>query len=88
MNFFSNFRALFSNSASAITSFVNQAIAMTNVGYANSRVPITMTLHCIIDSSITSVTSFSTMIKSFTPSASKLKEQLQTLNIKFFNLKK
>jgi hypothetical protein len=79
---------LFSNSASAITGFVNQAITMTNIGYANSRVPITMTLHCIIDSSITSVTSFSTMIKSFTPSASKLKEQLQTLNIKFFNLKK
>jgi|FrelakmetLWP11LW_1041352.scaffolds.fasta_scaffold611732_1 hypothetical protein len=54
-----------------MTAFINQAVAETNQGYINSKVPITMTLRCIVDSAITSVTSFSAMIDTFTASASK-----------------
>ncbi len=65
-----NFRALYSNSVAAITAFINQAIAESNQGYVNSRVPITLVLHCVVDSTIASVTSFNTMITTFTASAS------------------
>jgi hypothetical protein len=76
-NFYKFFRALYSNSVTAITAFINQAIAETNQGYVNSRVPITMVVHCIVDSSIASVTSFSTMLSTFTASASRNKSAIQ-----------
>jgi hypothetical protein len=68
---------LYSNSVASITAFINQAIAESNQGYINSRVPITLVLHCIVDSSIASVNSFLTMINTFTASASKTKQQIK-----------
>ena len=50
--FYHNFRSFFSNSASAILTFINQAIAESNTGYANSEVPIKLELKCVLDSKL------------------------------------
>jgi len=63
------YRSYFSNSAASIASFVNLAIAETNQGYANSQVPITLALHCILDSNLAAQNSFSSMISGFYNSA-------------------
>ena len=62
---FPEFRAYF-GTAAAVASFVNQVIAEANQGYANSQIPITMALHCILDSTVQSNTSFNQMINDFT----------------------
>ena len=62
-------RSYYSNSAAAIAAFVNLAVAETNQGYANTQIPITLALHCILDSGLTSSTSFSSMLNSFYNSA-------------------
>jgi len=64
-NSFQLFRAYFSNSAAAIAAFVNLAVAETNQGYANTQIPITLALHCILDSSLASQNSFSAMLNNF-----------------------
>jgi len=58
-------------SAEAMKSFINLAIAETNRGYTNSKVPITLSLHCIVESSIQDQTSLSTLLDAFRSSASK-----------------
>jgi hypothetical protein len=52
-------------------SFIDLAISETNQGYSNSRVPITLSLHCIVDSAIQDMTSLATLIADFRASASK-----------------
>ena len=61
------YRAFYS-SAAAIAAFVNLAIAETNQGYANTQIPITMAIHCILDSTVQSVTNFSTILNNFVSS--------------------
>jgi hypothetical protein len=80
-----------------MTAFINQAVAESNQGYVNSRVPITMALRCIVDSSISSNTSFGAMLDTFSSSASKLfvivahllikKIQILINNFQFYELK-
>jgi len=55
--------------AAALTAFINLAVAESNQGYANTQIPITLALHCILDSTIPSVSSFSQMINNFTAAA-------------------
>ena len=62
------FRASFENSAPAIMAFITLAIAETNQGYDNSKVPIKAALKCIVDSTISSVASFVTLLNTFTSS--------------------
>jgi hypothetical protein len=42
----------FKRSTKNVKNFVNQAIAETNAGYMNSKVPIRIKLHCLIESNI------------------------------------
>jgi hypothetical protein len=52
-----------------MTAFINQAISESNTGYANSRVPITLSLRCIVDSSLVDKTSLATVLEDFRISA-------------------
>jgi hypothetical protein len=61
-------RAFYGTSA-ALTAFINLAVAESNQGYANTQIPITLALHCILDSTIPSVGSLSQMIDNFTAAA-------------------
>ena len=45
------FRASF-ESKDDYTSFIAEAITETNTGYSNSRIPITLQLHCIVESKL------------------------------------
>jgi hypothetical protein len=68
VNFDITLRAFY-GTAAALAAFINLALAESNQGYANTQVPITLGLHCILDSTITSVTNFSLMLNTFTASA-------------------
>ncbi len=46
-----NFRASFESKAD-YTSFIAEAITETNTGYLNSGIPITLQLHCIVESNL------------------------------------
>ncbi len=64
----STFRASFT-STSAMTAFINQAIFESNTGYANSKIPITLALQCIVDSALIDNPSLATVITNFANSA-------------------
>ncbi len=59
-------RRAFYGTAAALAAFINLALAESNQGYANTQIPITLALHCILDTTIPSVTSFSQMLNTFT----------------------
>jgi hypothetical protein len=71
VNFDINHRAFY-GTAAALAAFINLALAESNQGYANTQIPITLGLHCILDSPITSVANLSLMLNTFTASAGKL----------------
>ena len=61
-------RSSFASTAS-MTAFINQAISESNTGYANSRVPITLSLHCTVDSALIDNPSLGTVLDNFRTSA-------------------
>ena len=65
-----NFRESFKNDATAIKGFISTAIAETNQGYANSKVPIVMNLQCIIESAIQDNPDSEAMLNAFQAAAS------------------
>ena len=53
-----------------MNAFINQAVAETNTGYANSQVPINLSLRCIRDSSINDdTTNLANVLQAFYTSA-------------------
>ena len=72
LNFISleSFRASFANTA-AMAAFIDQAISESNTGYSNSQVPITLALHCTVDSTIADDPSLATVLDNFYNSAGK-----------------
>jgi hypothetical protein len=60
------FRSYFSNSASAIMTFLNLAISESNTGYENSQVPIRVSLKCVVDSQLQDNDSLSNSLNEFT----------------------
>ena len=66
------FRASFNNDATQMRAFINQAIAETNQGYANSKVPITMSLKCMIASSVLDNIDTGKMLSDFLASSRKI----------------
>ncbi len=64
------FRDSFKNDATAIKAFINTAIAETNQGYANSKVPIVMNLQCIIETAVQDNPNSEVMLNAFKAAAS------------------
>ena len=64
-----SFRAYYGTNA-AIAAFLNLAIAESNQGYANSQIPLTMSIYCVLDSSVQSENSYGNMINNFAASGS------------------
>jgi hypothetical protein len=62
-----------------MTAFLNQAITESNLGYSNSQVPITLSLHCTVDSSLVDKPSLATVLGDFTASAGDLYDQCRVL---------
>ena len=50
---------------------INLAVAESNQGYANTQIPITLILHCILDSTIPSNNDLGVMLTDFTSAAGK-----------------
>ena len=48
-----------------INAFIDQLIALTNVGYKNSKIPLNLHLHCAHESSITESTDKEVMLARF-----------------------
>lgn len=66
-----NFRSYFQNNSASINSFISLAIAETNQGYVNSRVPITLFLKCNIESNFAENSDLGAVLSAF-KNASKL----------------
>jgi len=69
--FFIEYRDSFNNDATAIKAFISTVISETNQGYSNSKVPIVMKLHCIIDTPIADNPDILSVLKDFEAAASK-----------------
>jgi hypothetical protein len=65
-----SYRSSFASKAD-MSAFIDQAISESNTGYSNSKVPITLALHCTVDSTITDNPSLGTVLDNFYNSAGK-----------------
>ena len=55
-----------------MTAFIQLAIADTNQGYSNTRIPIQLVLKCIVDAPIVDVADMGKQLEDFKNSASKM----------------
>ena len=64
-----SFRASFNNSSVALQAFVSLAVSETNQGYANSKVPISLSIHCIVNTNMNESTTSAIMLPGFLASS-------------------
>lgn len=71
-----NCRAYFGNSASAMLLDINLAISESNTGYANSGVPIRLSLKCVVDSQLQDNSSSAASLNQFYNLAGKFYQKI------------